>query len=103
MFPYVLYYLAGIATGAGLLIFHQKTVETAVVKVRKERDAEVRHLREDNYRLRTDLDSFQRSSDCTDAYRRGFQKGRSDPMTQAEQFAKNFEGRNVQFRTKSAS
>ena len=103
MYLFILYYLAGIATGASLLIFHQKTVEKAVAKVRNERDAEVRRLREDNYRMRADLDSIQRSSDCTDAYRRGFQKGRSDPMTQAEKFAKNFEGRNVQFREQSAS
>lgn len=103
MLPYIMFYLAGVATGSGLLILHQKTVEKAVFKIRSERDTEVRRLREDNYRLRSNLDSFQRSSECSDAYRRGIQKGRQDPMTQAELFAKNFEGRNVEFRGQRTS
>lgn len=63
----------------------------------------IHNLRETNYNLQRDLDSFQRTSDFRDAFARGVQRGRSDQMTQDERFAKSWEDRKVEFRGQKAS
>ena len=40
---------------------------------------------------------MQQASDCADAFRRGKSVGRAHPMSDAEQFARTFEGRRVKF------
>lgn len=90
----VLIYAAGVLTGAALMIANRYSVRKAVDIERSRSDA----LREENRRMRDELMNLTRASDCRDAYRRGKREGREDPMSQAERFARNFEGRKVEFR-----
>lgn len=93
-----LIYAAGVATGAGLLAIHQFLVRRAEAAVRARYEAEARRLRAENARMRADGDSRERAQDCADAYRRGLEKGRTDPASDAERFARTFEGRRVRFK-----
>lgn len=98
----MLNFIIGLAVGAtggvGVMVWHTKGIEKAVAKLRGAKDAEIRHLRELNAQLRADSDIIQQTRDCADAFRRGKEVGRFGPATRAEQFAKTFEGKNVQFR-----
>lgn len=96
-----LIYAAGVLTGAGLMLLHQRQVARAVEAVRKRCEAEAQRLRRENAELRADGASLERTRDCADAFRRGVEKGRSDPMTDAERFARNFENRRAQFKAVS--
>lgn len=69
--------------------------------VRKAVEAERRrtdHVAEENRRLREDLNNMAHLNDCRDAMRRGRELERKSPANAAEQFARNFEGRRVQFK-----
>lgn len=99
---YVLAYIGGILTGAGLLFANHKSIETALKKSESKHQKELGQLRTENAQLRRNYDDLERSMDCTDAFRRGRQAGRNDPATEAERFARTFEGRrNVQFKDTS--
>lgn len=89
-----LLYAAGVLTGFALMIANRWSVKKAVEHERSRSDS----LREENRRMREELINFTHASDCRDAYRRGRQEGREDPVTQAERFARSFEGRKVEFR-----
>ena len=82
-----LLYVAGVLTGAGLMILHYREVVKAV---NVERAKYQNRLRE--------LETERMTADCADAYRRGRNDGRYSPATAAERFAKTFEDRRVQFR-----
>ena len=91
----ILLYVAGVATGAGLLALHLREVQRAVKRVEREKDGLIERLRASNARLRADADSIQRSSECADAFRRGKERGQK--LTDAERFARRFEKQNVKF------
>lgn len=91
MVEFIIGLAVGVTGGVGVMLWHTKGIEKAVAKLRSTKDAEIRRLREENNQL-------QQAHDCADAFRRGKEIGRSDPMTRAEHFAKTFEGKNVQFR-----
>ena len=93
----VIGFVAGTVMGAGVMVWHSKGIEKAVAKLRGEKDSEIKRLRESNAQLRADRNVIEQTRDCADAYRRGRQDGRADPMTRAERFAKTFEGRKVEF------
>lgn len=84
----------GLITGVAIMILNRWSVKKAVDAERSRSDA----LREENRRMRDELINFSHASDCRDAYHRGKQDGRKDPMTQTERFARNFEGKKVEFR-----
>jgi len=99
---YVLAYIGGILTGAGLLFANHKSIEAALKKSENRHQKEIGQLRTENAQLRRDYNDLERSMDCKDAFRRGKQAGIDDPATNAERFARTFEGRrNVQFRDTS--
>lgn len=89
-----LIYAAGVLTGAALMIANRWSVKKAVEHERGRSDA----LREENRKMRDELMNLYHASDCRDAYHRGRQAGREDPVSNAERFARNFEGRKVEFR-----
>jgi hypothetical protein len=89
-----LIYAAGVVTGFALMIANRYSVKKAVELERSRND----QLREENRRMRDELVNFTHASDCRDAYRRGRQEGREDPVNQAERFARQWEGKRVQFR-----
>lgn len=89
-----LIYAAGVLTGVALMIANRYSVQKAVSEERKCSEA----LRSENRRMRDELMSFNHASDCRDAYQRGKQEGRADPVTRAEQFGHTWENRRVQFR-----
>ena len=82
-----LLYIAGVLTGAGVMILHNREVVKAV---NAERAKYQKRLQ--------DLETERRTADCADAYRRGRNDGRYSPATSAERFAKTFENKRVQFR-----
>lgn len=83
----VVIYVAGVLTGAGLMLLHHREVAKAV---NAERAKYQNRLKE--------LEAERRTADCADAYRRGKNDGKYSPATAAERFAKTFENRRVQFR-----
>lgn len=89
-----LIYAAGVVTGFALMIANRYSVKKAVELERSRSD----QLREENRRMRDELVNFTHASDCRDAYRRGRQEGREDPVNEAERFARQWEGKRVQFR-----
>lgn len=93
----ILLYVAGVVTGAGVLELHQRAVRKAVAAVRQQKNTEIARLRTAYTRLQEDAGIMQQASDCADAFRRGKSVGRAHPMSDAEQFARTFEGRRVKF------
>lgn len=90
MFGYIVTYLGGIITGVTLLFANRRSIDAALAKQEKAYGVEIDRLNRENAGLRRDLDAFVRNRDCSDAYRRGKQDGRNDPVTEAERFAQNF-------------
>lgn len=90
MFGYIVTYLGGIITGVTILYANRRSIDAALAKQEKTYCAEIDRLNRENAKLRCDLDAFVRNRDCSDAYRRGRQEGRNDPVTEAERFAQNF-------------
>ena len=93
----ILLFVAGIITGAGAIILHDNEVNRAVRAVQVRKNAEIQKLRTEYARLQEDAGILQQASDCADAFRRGKTVGRSHPMTDAEQFARTFEGKRAKF------
>lgn len=93
MFAYVATFALSFALGFIAHWWHSRELEAAVERIRRQKDTEIRNLREERNRFRTNADNVQHLSDCADAYRRGKEEGRHSPATQAERFARNFEGR----------
>lgn len=83
----VVIYVAGVLTGAGLMVLHYREVTKAVNAERAKYQSRLR-----------ELETERRTADCADAYRRGRNDGRYSPATAAERFAKTFENRRVQFK-----
>lgn len=83
----VVIYVAGVLTGAGLIVLHYREVAKAV---NAERAKYQNRLKE--------LETERMTADCADAYRRGRNDGKYSPATAAERFAKTFEDRRAQFR-----
>lgn len=93
----VLLYTAGLVTGAGAIILHQREVRRAVTAVRQQKNTEIAKLRTAYERLQEDAGVMQQASDCADAYRKGRSDGRLHPMSDAERFAHTLEGRRVHY------
>jgi hypothetical protein len=102
MFGYIAAYVGGIVTGATLIWLNRRTVQIALDRQRRRMSADLQRTMQENAQLRQELDAMARSTECADAYRRGKNDGRHDPATSAERFAKSWEGRNVQFRNRTA-
>ena len=83
----------GAVIGAGVVLLITRCVKVAVDRERSRAD----NLREENMRLRAENNNLISARECEDAYRKGKREGRKDPMTHAEQFARTFENRRVQF------
>lgn len=83
----VVVYVAGVLTGAGLMVLHYREVVKAVNAERAKYQSRLR-----------ELETERMTANCADAYRRGRNDGKYSPATAAERFAKTFEDRRVQFR-----
>lgn len=83
----VIIYVAGVLTGAGMVVLHYREVAKAVNTERVKYQSRLR-----------ELETERMTADCADAYRRGRNDGKYNPATAAERFAKTFENRRVQFR-----
>ncbi len=93
----ILLFTAGVVIGAGALTLHNMEVKRAVQTVEAKKNGEIAKLRSAYSRLQEDAGIMQQASDCADAFRRGKSVGRAHPMSDAEQFARTFEGRRVKF------
>jgi len=83
----VVVYVAGVLTGAGLMLLHHREVAKAVNAERTKYQSRLR-----------ELETERMTADCADAYRRGRNDGKYSPATAAERFAKTFENRRAQFK-----
>lgn len=83
----VVIYVAGVLTGAGLMILHHREVTKAVNAERVKYQSRLR-----------ELETERMTADCADAYRRGKNDGKYSPAVAAERFAKTFENRRAQFK-----
>ena len=93
----ILLYAAGIVTGAGVLAIHYWNVRRIVNAVRAQKNAEIIKWRKAYERLQEEAGIMQQASDCADAFRRGKSVGREHQLSDAEKFARTFEGRRVRF------
>jgi len=93
----ILLFTAGVIIGAGALYLHNMEVKRAVNTVEARKNGEIAKLRSAYSRLQEDAGILQQASDCADAFRLGKSVGRAHPMSDAEQFARTFEGRRVRF------
>lgn len=82
-----LLYIAGVLTGAGIMMLHNREVTRAVNAERLKYQKRIQ-----------DLETERMTTDCADAYRRGKNDGRFSPATAAERFAKTFENKRAQFK-----
>ena len=89
-----LIFAGGVAVGVLAMLYHTWSVRRAVEKERQRVD----RLHEENRRLQVEMRDLISARDCADAFRRGKERGRNDPTTEAERFARNFEGRRASFR-----
>lgn len=89
-----LIYAGGVMTGLALMLANNWSVRRAVERERRRGE----WARDENRRLREEIANLHSARDCADAFRHGKEKGRMDPMGDAERFARAFEGRRVQFR-----
>lgn len=83
----IVLYIAGVLTGAGVMVLHHREVDKAVNAERVKYQSRLR-----------ELETERMTADCADAYRRGKNDGKYSPATTAERFAKTFENRRVQFK-----
>lgn len=93
----ILLFTAGVVIGAGAVTFHNMEVKRAVKVVEARKNGEIAKLRSAYSRLQEDAGILQQASDCADAFRRGKSVGRAHPMSDAEQFARTFEGKRARF------
>lgn len=93
----ILLFAAGVIAGAGGLALHNMDVRRSVQRVERRKDAELARLRTAYDRLQEETGMMRQASDCADAFRRGKSAGRAQPMSDAERFARTFEGRRVKF------
>ena len=89
-----LIYAAGVLTGMAMMMANRYSVKKAVEAERARAD----RIMEENRALRQDISDMTRANDCRDALRKGRELERRSPVSAAERFARNFEGKKVQFR-----
>ena len=80
-------FLGGSIIGATLMYLHYREMIRATNRERNKHEGRIQELESERVVVR-----------CMDAYRRGKEEGRLSPATAAEQFAKTFEDKRVQFR-----
>ena len=93
----ILLFTAGVLMGAGAVIVHNMEVQRAVRAVEAKKNSEISKLRSAYSQLQEETGIMQQASDCADVFRRGKSVGWAHPMSDAEQFARTFEGRRVKF------
>ena len=97
VFGGILLFVAGTAAGAGGTILHYRCVRRAVHAVTTRKNAEIAKLRSAYEQLQDEASINQQARDCSDAFRYGKTLGRAAPMSNAERFARTFEGRSAKF------
>ena len=93
MFPYILAYILGISTGAGLLIANEKSVQKAVNAEKSRAQQTIERLRKENDQVRQQRDELVRQRDWNQAY----YEGRKSPLSDVEKFADTLEKRRAKF------
>ena len=83
----VLLFVAGVATGGSAVWYNRRSIDGAVKPVRKE-----------NERLKTCAWEDRLEYETERAYRKGYNAGRKDPMTDVERFADTLDKNDVTFR-----
>lgn len=81
-------FAAGVATGAGAVIFNRWSVESLTCQLRRENE----HLKQSAWKDRLEYESER-------AYRKGYYAGRKSPMSDVERLADTLERGHIDFRT----
>lgn len=90
----------GVSIGLGAAAYYARGIRRAVDEERKRAGKALSQANAELREVRAELTDLQIRQDCSGAYRYGYERGRSNPATAAERFARTFEGRrggNVEF------
>ena len=87
VFGGIVLFVAGVATGSGLVIANRVNVQRETAQLRRE-----------NERLRNSAWQDKLEYESSKAFREGYREGRLSPANDAERFAEFVEDRNIDFR-----
>lgn len=87
VFGGIVLFIAGVATGSGLVIANRVNVQRETAQLRRENE----HLKNSAWKDRLDYETAK-------AYGEGYRKGRLSPANDAEKFADFIEQNNIDFR-----
>ena len=87
VFGGIVLFMAGVATGSGLVIANRVNVQRETAQLRRENE----HLKNSAWQDKLEYE-------YTKAYRKGYHDGRLSPANEAERFAEFVEDRNIDFR-----
>ena len=93
MFLYILTYVLGIGTGAGLLIANRKSVDKAVKAERVAAQQTIDRLKRENDQAWRERNELVRERDMNRAYN----EGRKSPLSEVEKFAETLESHKAKF------
>jgi hypothetical protein len=98
MFAYILVYVFGIGTGAGLLIANRRSVDKAVNTEKVRSQQIIDRLRKENDQAWQERNELIRQRDINRAYH----EGRKSPLSEVERFAETLESHGAKFVNTSA-
>ena len=88
VFGGIVLFMAGVATGSGLVIANRVNVQRETAQLRRE-----------NERLKNSAWQDKLEYETHKAYRNGYREGRLSPANDAERFAEFVEDHNIDFRS----
>ena len=98
MFPFILTYILGIGTGAGLLIANSRCVTKAVNAEKARSQKTIDGLKRENQQIWQERNDLLRERDWNQAY----YEGRKSPLSDVEKFADTLERRRAKFVSSSS-
>lgn len=87
VFGGIVLFMAGVATGSGLVIANRVNVQRETAQLRRENE----HLRNSAWQDKLEYETHK-------AYWKGYREGRLSPANDAERFAEFVEDHNIDFR-----
>ena len=93
MFPYILTYILGVGTGAGLLIANTKSIQRAVAAEKARSQQTIERLKREKDQAWQERDALFRERE----WNRAYYEGRKSPLSDVEKFADTLEKRRTKF------
>lgn len=93
MFPFILTYILGVGTGAGLLIANSRIVAKAVSEEKAQSQKTIDSLKRENQQIWQERNELLREREWNQAY----YEGRKSPLSDVEKFANTLERHRAKF------